>query len=442
MKQRIRRIPTAKFILREDFNNAYGEHPVYITYSVERKTAKTDTTIWLNKCDWNEQRQCVRSTHPRHKQLNGILQIKRNEIDSHLVDLNPDIPLTIELLRKIVKGENIDDADECNRDFVDFALEVMENEYKRQKIGISVLDNAKCGLHLFRKFLISHQKRDSLLIKEINERIIDSYIIWRKEERENTNETINKALTPIFKAVNEATALGLLSPVLASRITKRYLPPTKPLLDDDCNEEIRYLSREQIGQFLNLYNVVKYDRTRDYMDMFLFSFHACGLRFVDVMTLQWSNVDIAAGQIKKVLVKSSVAHIIPLTNGARQILERWKGRKGCDRFCFGLLPSDFNLNDAAELKRQRINRNTPIKTSLREIGRKLELPFFLTFHVARHTFAVLSLNREENPLSVHVISRLLGHSSMLVTEKVYARFLPKTLEQDLGLDSFGDFVTC
>ena len=104
----------------------------------------------------------------------------------------------------------------------------------------------------------------------------------------------------------------------------------------------------------------------------------------------------------------------------------------------GLRPTSFDLNDEAELKRQRINRNTPIKTSLHEIGRKLDLPFSLSFHVARHTFAVLSLNRDKNPLSVHVISRLLGHSSLLVTEKVYARFLPKTLEQDLGLDAFSD----
>lgn len=440
MASRLRRLPKARFICREDITNSMGEHPVYISYSVERKVAKTDTTVWVKREYWNDSRQCVKASHPRHDQLNAMLQVKRHEIDDRLVELNPDIVLTIDLLRKIVKGESVEDADECNRDFVDFALEVMETEYKREKIGISVLDNAKCGLHLFRRFLISSQKRDFLLIREIDERIIDKYIIWRKEQRENSNETINKALTPIFKAVRSAVSLGFLPQSRADKICGRYLPPTKPLLDDDCREEVRYLTHEQMKALMNLYHNVKYDRTRDYIDMFLFSFHTCGMRFVDVLTLQWSNIDFKAGRIKKVLVKSKINHEIPLTTAARQILEKWRGRKGCDRFCLGLLPSTFDLNDEVELKRQRINRNTPIKTSLHEVGRKLELPFSLSFHVARHTFAVLSLNREDNPLSVHVISRLLGHSSLLVTEKVYARFLPSKLEQDLGLDAFSDLT--
>ena len=438
MASRIRRIPTARFICREDITNSMGEHPVYITYSTDRKTAKTDTTVWVKKEYWNQSRQCVKASHPRHDQLNAILQVKRHEIDDRLVELNPEITLTIDLLRKIVKGESINDAEECNRDFVDFATEIIESEYKREKIGISVLDNAKCSLHIFRRFLITSLKRDFVLIRELDERIIDNYIIWRKEQRENSNETINKALTPIFKAVRSAVSLGLLPQSRADRICSQYLPPTKPLLDDDYREEVRYLTLEQMKQLMVLYNTVKYERTRDYIDMFLFSFHACGLRFVDVLTLQWSNIDFIGGRIRKVLVKSKINHEIPLTVNARQILERWRGRIGCDRFCFGLLPTSFDLNDEAELKRQRINRNTPIKTSLHEIGRKLDLPFSLSFHVARHTFAVLSLNRDKNPLSVHVISRLLGHSSLLVTEKVYARFLPKTLEQDLGLDAFSD----
>ena len=45
-------------------------------------------------------------------------------------------------------------------------------------------------------------------------------------------------------------------------------------------------------------------------------------------------------------------------------------------------------------------------------------------HVARHTFAVFALNKG---LSMSVVSRLLGHGSTDVTEKVYARFLPETL---------------
>ena len=54
---------------------------------------------------------------------------------------------------------------------------------------------------------------------------------------------------------------------------------------------------------------------------------------------------------------------------------------------------------------------------------------WVLFHVARHTFAVFALNKG---LSMSVVSRLLGHGSTDVTEKVYARFLPETLSSEVA----------
>ena len=56
----------------------------------------------------------------------------------------------------------------------------------------------------------------------------------------------------------------------------------------------------------------------------------------------------------------------------------------------------------------------------------------ITFHWARHTWAVLAL---EKGVEISKISRLLGHTSTAVTEKVYAEFLPDTLGEVVdGLD--------
>ena len=57
------------------------------------------------------------------------------------------------------------------------------------------------------------------------------------------------------------------------------------------------------------------------------------------------------------------------------------------------------------------------------------LPFSLSMHAARHSFAVFALNQG---LSMSVVSRLLGHGSTDVTEKVYARFLPETLSAEVA----------
>ena len=59
------------------------------------------------------------------------------------------------------------------------------------------------------------------------------------------------------------------------------------------------------------------------------------------------------------------------------------------------------------------------------------------FHVARHTFAVFALN---NGVDVHKVSRLLAHSSVMVTEKVYAKFLPETLQKEVETKLNFDFT--
>ncbi|MDO4992031.1 MAG: tyrosine-type recombinase/integrase, partial [Prevotellaceae bacterium] len=77
----------------------------------------------------------------------------------------------------------------------------------------------------------------------------------------------------------------------------------------------------------------------------------------------------------------------------------------------------------------RNNATKCINQSLIVVGEQLGLDFHLTAHVARHTFAVQSLNKG---MSLNVVSRLLGHGSSEITERVYAKFLPETLASELG----------
>ena len=69
-----------------------------------------------------------------------------------------------------------------------------------------------------------------------------------------------------------------------------------------------------------------------------------------------------------------------------------------------------------------------IDQSLVVVGWQMKLPFSLTMHVARHSFAVCALN---DGVNMSVVSRLLGHSTTDVTEKVYAKYLPTTLRDEV-----------
>lgn len=108
------------------------------------------------------------------------------------------------------------------------------------------------------------------------------------------------------------------------------------------------------------------------------------------------------------------------------ILDKWKGINS--RFVFDMLPEDFDLSDERSLKIKRLSKNRNIQQSLKSVGQKMNLPFNLTIHVARHTFAVMAI---QNGINIYKLSKLMGHSSVITTEKVYEEFIPEQLNEDV-----------
>lgn len=415
-----------KLFLRTDRKaDKNGRYPIYIDYHIGTKHARVASEIWVEEKYWDVKKGEVSSSHPLATSLNRQLSKELLKIDARILEYSEKHRINIDTLRALVQDRPVSKGARGDDDFIEYAKKVITEEYKLKRIGVAVRDNAFCSFNRFKKFLRQKYGEDSLYIKELTVEVVRQYIFWRQGEG-NTNETINKALTPIIKATRRAASEGLIPLSIPDELSQLYFQ--KRLNPGDEEEgEINYLTDEQLRQFASLYDKVKYPRTKDYIDMFMFSFHACGLRISDLITLEWKSVDFENRELRKVIVKSGRLHTIPLTDGAISILKRWEEREN-RRFVFGLLPDDFNLSDEDEVKRMRINKNRAILTSLKILGDKINLPFNLTMHVARHTFAVMALNKG---VDVHMISRLMGHSSVLTTERVYAQFLPSTLENEV-----------
>ena len=150
------------------------------------------------------------------------------------------------------------------------------------------------------------------------------------------------------------------------------------------------------------------------------------------------HIDFEKKRMQKVLVKGKNFHEIHLNQYALAILNKWKAMNRNPRFVFDLLPQDFQLKadgnaDRIETEKRLKNKigskNRLLQTSLNGIGKKIGLDFGLSMHVARHTFAVWALNY--NDLSLHIVSRMLGHKSIMATEKNYAKFLKETVDDTI-----------
>jgi integrase len=231
----------------------------------------------------------------------------------------------------------------------------------------------------------------------------------------------------------------MIDPALNARIQDMRVMSKISLSSDDAQFDGKSLSDEELKRLIEFYNSDTETRRKEFIEMFLFAFHACGLRVVDVMTLQWNHIDFAKKELRKIMIKTNKRHVIPLSDAAIEILRKWKKKNESGKYVFNLLNESLDLDDEEALYKARNNATKCINQALNVVGEKINLKFSLTMHVGRHSFAVFALNKG---LSMSVVSRLLGHGSTDITEKVYARFLPETLSAELNKlkDNFSDFA--
>lgn len=420
--------------------NEFGEYKVVLQYCTQGVPVKKSTGISIHPDFWlgdNGDGKYIRGGKDGHKKsvvLNQrLVNIKKevdDKLDTLLVGKNKVVPVPV--MRSILNGDYDETKERENGKvpFVEFVLDQSRELYNLGKVGYSVWENIQCYMRKFTEYLqvekgLDTNERTTLYCRNLTPQVIKDYIKWRQGKK-NSNETINKSLTPIFKAVKVMCRKDWIDRDTCDEICELYLPSNAKTLDEDTTTH--YLTTDQIRKLLDVVKDCKYERTRDIFDMFMFSVHSSGLRFSDVATLRWDEVDMEKRVIKHLQVKGHTRNAkilsIPITNEGMRILKKWDGRY--DNFVFGLLADEFDLGDDEKLKDTLNSRNRTINISLKTLGDKIGLPFPLHFHLARHTFATMALNQK---VDVKTISTLMGHSSVLTTEKVYATLLPSTLER-------------
>ena len=67
---------------------------------------------------------------------------------------------------------------------------------------------------------------------------------------------------------------------------------------------------------------------------------------------------------------------------------------------------------------------------LNQMGKKMKLPFPLSFHLSRHSFATNALN---NGMRIEHVSKLMDHQDISTTQ-IYAKIISEEL--DKAVDNF------
>lgn len=431
-----RSCPLGRYRLRAFKSVAKADNfSIELEYTWNGSIIRKATGIICREEDWNQKGDNGRgeltpSFGREYRHRNQQLKDRVDKIDAQLADYNAQHPyqITSEVISGFLNDKPLSRKD-MGKDLVEFTKELLKSEYERNKIGKSTLENGNSYMGRFSEFLLSRElgtyKPDGIYVGELTPTLIDYYIEWRRNVKRNGDATINHALTPLFKASQYACDLGIIEPTVNSRIQNMYVV-SKPSLDEDAESigDEKYLTIDQLSALWKYYEECKEPRRKQYLEIFFFAFYACGLRVIDVMTLQWGHIDFEKRELRKILIKTSKRHVIPLRQEAIDILMKWKKEYPSRKYVFGLCNECQRLDDDDSLYYVRNNVTRCINQSLNIVGEKLGFPSSLTMHVARHSFAVLALNQG---CSMSVVSRLLGHGSTDVTERIYAKYLPETL---------------
>ena len=383
------------------------------------------TDIWLKPRQWDSVEQLVINSAEANE-LNKILYNLKEKTE-RLIRQNYGESVTADDIRALLSGN--DPEQKPRRDFFEYAKEVNHTLHSKGKYGYRSWQAKEMNIDMFAKFVHEQLDLKTLYLDGLQVTYFDKYIAYRLNVRKNkSREGINKTLVPLYEAIKYAVKAGEIDGPSVAHIVDNYISIRETKYSDKISEsKVRFLTEDQMKQLAEFWKSQEKGPRKDALDMFFFSFYSCGLRISDLVTLEWRHVDLKEKQIKKVQVKTKKAPsvTIPLTDSAIEILSRWKGRNS--KYVFDCMGEDFDIKDEEALAKKINSWDKIINGHLSRTSTALEFSMKLTIHMARHTFAVIAL---DNGVDVYLISKLLGHSSIIATEKTYAEFLKEKVNDD------------
>ena len=295
-------------------------------------------------------------------------------------------------------------------------LESVEGYRLKKKRDINFLD-------YFQAYIDKYTKKDIRMVEIAFKRFIDflnDTPEYNKYAKSIRPEQITKDMVEAFTEYLQSRSKGEGAKSIYARFKKviKYAVEHDAMLKNPCtgitikvdDQQLRkeVLSPEEIQQLI----ATHYERENpNIRRAFIFCLY-CGLRYCDVKDLTFANVDFSNKLLKFEQNKTkghsdSSGVVIPLNDGLLKLIGRPSSPDKRDELIFPLPSYEMCLKTLKRwVKRAEINKH-------------------ISWHCARHSFAVNILN---NGANIKTVASLLGHSGLVHTEK-YTRAID-SLKQD------------
>lgn len=164
-----------------------------------------------------------------------------------------------------------------------------------------------------------------------------------------------------------------------------------------------------------------------------------GMRLDEALHLRWDDIDMKhrlitvhrgrQGRQPTGTTKSGKARRVPIFDSVLPVLRAMKLARGGSPL---LWPSTQRVR-LGRVAVERPMSQSAVRDPFKEAAARAGLPKELRLHDLRHTFASLFL---VDGGDIFKLSRILGHHSVVITEKTYAHLKPTAFEEDYGRVAF------
>ena len=401
----MRRIFKVSFYIRGNHVNKDGTCAVMIRLSLDGERISAGTTgISIKPELWDGQRQQLKGRNTEVVQTNKKLGGIRDELLAIAEKLEFEGSLTLDRVKAVFLGVD-EDYDTIGKLFDKYIKNVKEQvDVCLSKTSLSKYELCR------RRFMQMLEKKyhcKDMSLKELNPVVVQDYKNFLMTDVNMCNNTAVKTMKTFRTVILHGIKLGVI-----------HKDPFVGVHFHMEKVDRGFLTDEEISAIMTK----KFDLQRLELvrDLFIFSCFT-GLAYIDVKALtpdkivRLANVD----WIMSTRVKTVTPINVVLSEGAKRIIEKYKDAPKKKGHVFPILSN------------QKMNQY------LKEIATACGIDKELTFHMARHTFATLTLSKG---VPIESVSRMLGHTNIRTTQ-VYAKITNKKIEHDMA-KFFKDKTIC
>jgi site-specific recombinase XerD len=386
------------FYIKGNAIKSNGKAPIMARITLDGKISQFSLKCEVNPSEWNSKAGKAIGKSAQTQQLNTLLDNFRAKLIQHYREISER--------ESLVTAEKVRNAFLCKKTSNETLLDLFNNHVKslQEKYDKGII--SKDQLKKFERtsgrlklFMQEKYKISDIGIREVNHSFIYDFETYLKTDFNCSHNTTLKIIQQFRTVILIAKNNGWV-----------HIDPFANYKFAFEKKERGFLTENELELIKNKQFSTK--RLEKVRDIFLFSSYT-GLAYIDVKNLTMENIrESFDGKLWIIgkREKTNVTFRVPILDFPMEIIEKYKNQSN-DKF---ILPIMCN---------QKMNEY------LKEIADLCGINKTLSFHVARHSFATLSLTKG---VTIESVSKMLGHTNIKTTQ-IYAKITDNKISDDMAM---------